>query len=1108
MYINLSRKTLAIILSLSIIFSLTSVNFATEVTTNVQNLKALSVGISNVTLSWEPSNSNRSGNTYCIYKGYEKIAETNETLYEVNKLQPDTKYVFFVGLISDTKEQIAAQKLTVVTKSLDTATPSAPKNLEATNIGEYSITFKWDSSSDENITGYRIARDGVFYGVSSTTEFTDNSVKFETKYNYSVSLVNSYGILSDYSESISITSRKFDTAIPSAPGKLTVTDSTLTSISLTWDESTDDTEVAAYEIYRDLVKIGETTSTTYSDTNLAAGTTYVYSIKAVDITKKISKFSNQVITSTSEGTVADELSPVNLKVNQIGQDFVTLQWSGKTTSTDLTQTIKEYVISRDGKIIGKSKTPLFTEKKLTPYTEYDYSIAATTLKGLTSSQSQITVNTLEDLSKAEFIPTKLVLGAVNESSVYLKWTAPSNVTNLQYYEIIRSTVGPSTSTVTQTTTATKFLDTKDIKSGVNYSYSVRQVATGEKRYNPSNVLKVNVLSSASSTPAPPQNFTVSKSAQNSFSLKWNAVDTATKYQIIRDEQIIGDTTATEFIDEGVVSNQLYTYYIVSYVNAKKSTPSTIVEANLGIMATSSGDSIIPENVKIVKEKTGAVVLTWSNLQNIMKNISFVIFKNNNKLAESPINAYTMKSSDISDSDEFSIRTVLLGNTNTISNFSDTVSLKNYTPNVSNISASIEGGRVVITWESESGIKYNVYKRAASEFGYSQQPIIGGSAIDVNKFIDANPVEGDNYYIVKSTRGTKLGEASSEVTATFKAEAVTDLSGVTDANAIKLTWTPVKSAIGYNVYYKTNKSKEYSNHLGDYMTISSNVGHFIHQTEVAPVVGSNNYVVKPVFTYGEGASSNEAVVIFEPIKQYSISNLSAKQSSVFKNGVELTWTEVPEAQGYKVIISYVSEADVKVNDVLSSKTIEISPMVSRNTHMHFPKQKGNVYYNVRPIINGVISTTPSNVTSISFINNIQLVLTMWSSDMKVTDITGTKYISIDSSNNEVKPVLDAKAGRVLLPIRAVVEALGGTVDVSQFQTQRLVKLTLKNNVVQMWEGKYDYTVNGVTKTMDIAPKIINDRLFVPLRFAVEGFGISPQFDKDTMTVTIEYTDVNK
>lgn len=77
------------------------------------------------------------------------------------------------------------------------------------------------------------------------------------------------------------------------------------------------------------------------------------------------------------------------------------------------------------------------------------------------------------------------------------------------------------------------------------------------------------------------------------------------------------------------------------------------------------------------------------------------------------------------------------------------------------------------------------------------------------------------------------------------------------------------------------------------------------------------------------------------------------------------------------------------------------------------------------------------------------------------------------------------GRVMLPFRAIGEQLGATVTWDE-QTQQ-ISFQNADNVVLFHIGSYNYTHNGVVKSLDMPPQLKGDRTFVPVRFISEALG---------------------
>lgn len=75
-------------------------------------------------------------------------------------------------------------------------------------------------------------------------------------------------------------------------------------------------------------------------------------------------------------------------------------------------------------------------------------------------------------------------------------------------------------------------------------------------------------------------------------------------------------------------------------------------------------------------------------------------------------------------------------------------------------------------------------------------------------------------------------------------------------------------------------------------------------------------------------------------------------------------------------------------------------------------------------------------------------------------------------------------RTLLPVRAVVEEIGGTVGWDG-DTQT-VTLNYKEDEIQLVIDNTTAYLNNTAQTLDVAPTIINDRTMLPIRFIAESF----------------------
>ncbi len=115
--------------------------------------------------------------------------------------------------------------------------------------------------------------------------------------------------------------------------------------------------------------------------------------------------------------------------------------------------------------------------------------------------------------------------------------------------------------------------------------------------------------------------------------------------------------------------------------------------------------------------------------------------------------------------------------------------------------------------------------------------------------------------------------------------------------------------------------------------------------------------------------------------------------------------------------------------------------------------------------------------ISISNEIELLLQINNPNMKVN----SNEYEIDPGRGTV-PII--KDGRTLVPIRAIIEAFGGTVNWDG-STQTVV-LGYCDDTVTLSVGSTLAYVNDKSEILDVAPQIINGRTMLPIRFIAESF----------------------
>jgi hypothetical protein len=146
--------------------------------------------------------------------------------------------------------------------------------------------------------------------------------------------------------------------------------------------------------------------------------------------------------------------------------------------------------------------------------------------------------------------------------------------------------------------------------------------------------------------------------------------------------------------------------------------------------------------------------------------------------------------------------------------------------------------------------------------------------------------------------------------------------------------------------------------------------------------------------------------------------------------------------------------------------------------------------------------PSNEISMA-ITSKTIIITLQINNSMMT-VNGKSY-EIDPGRG-TKPVI--KNDRTLVPIRAIVEALGGSITWVPVNNGIAVTIKLGSVVINLQTGKSTATVNGKTVYIDpdnhkVVPEIINGRTMLPVRFVTEKLGAKVEWEQNTQTITITY-----
>ncbi len=258
----------------------------------------------------------------------------------------------------------------------NTIPPTTPSNLTGGSAATTTASVTWSASTDDvGVAGYNVFRNGVQLGTTARTSYQDSGLTQATTYTYMVSAYDLGGNTSP-SQSVSVTTK--DVTPPSKPANLVTAVVSSKQINLTWSPSTDLEAVAAYYVFRGpkpagLSQVATTnpTPTAYTSYPLTPGTTYYFSVQAVDTSGNVSAMS-AVVSAT---TLAPPKAPTKLVATPVSTNQIGLTWTAGTSGMP----IAAYDIYRGTSPSSLSQVavttePSYTDYPVTPATKYYYAV--------------------------------------------------------------------------------------------------------------------------------------------------------------------------------------------------------------------------------------------------------------------------------------------------------------------------------------------------------------------------------------------------------------------------------------------------------------------------------------------------------------------------------------------------------------------------------------------------------------------------------------------------------------------------------------------------------------------------------------------------------------
>jgi titin len=470
-------------------------------------------------------------------------------------------------------------------------TPAAPT---AVATGPNSVQVTW-AVNDTSATGYVLlrSRNGAAFSTVATlgkvTTYLDTTAASATQYTYQVQATNGNSA-STASKGVVVTTPLI------APSALA---STLNngSVVLTW--TANDAGAAGYYVLRSantaafvqIANVNNGTTTTFTDTGLPTGHTFVYKVEAYA----------GMITSAASATLTVNtplIAPSGLGALAAGPNAIDLNW------TDNDPNAQGYTVYRgtDGvhytaltKLTGAGLNT-YVDKTAVSGTTYDYEVSD--YSGTITSSQTGTATATTPLTG----PAALTATVLGPTSVKLAW--PLGDPLATGYEILRSTDGvnflPQSAVTGRTTLG--YTDTT-VSSASTYTYEVQAI-------NANNASAVS-KTAAVTTPLLAPTLLIPTLSGATVELAWTDNDPAAAgYLVLRSTDTkpftqianLASGTASSYTDTASLTGHAYAYEVQAYLG--KNTSALTAPASITVPL------VAPSGLTATANSPTSVTLTW------------------------------------------------------------------------------------------------------------------------------------------------------------------------------------------------------------------------------------------------------------------------------------------------------------------------------------------------------------------------------------------------------------------------------------------------------------------------------------------------------------------
>ncbi|MEY9962749.1 fibronectin type 3 domain-containing protein [Streptacidiphilus sp. MAP12-16] len=471
-----------------------------------------------------------------------------------------------------TTDEFADFTLSTAQQSGGGTSPATPTGLAVSGSTSSSVTLNWtEPTGSDPAASYRVYEGSAVVATSTTTGATLSGLAAGSTHSYTVTAVDAAGVESGHSAAVTATLPGGGGGAPAAPIGLTVTNTTGTTVDLSWTEPTSSDPAASYRVYEGGTVVATNTVIGATISGLAPGSTHTYTVVAVDAAGVESPHSAAVTVVVPGGGGGGLTASVG-KIKDWGSgytDEVTVTNNSPSTATgwnvqlDLDPSMNiESVASAALTSSGRHETFASTSSNgsIAPGAHVTFQFSGDYTTGYVAP-TNVTVNG-QSTGGSPAVPTGLTVGSVTSSSVPLSWSEPSGTDPAASYRVYEGSTVVATSTSTSATVG-------GLAAGSTHTYAVSAVDAAGVESARSAPVSATTSAGGPTAPPVPTALAVTGTTNSAVALGWSeasSADPAVSYRVYEGSTVVATSTTTSATVGGLAAGSTHTY-AVSAVDA-------------------------------------------------------------------------------------------------------------------------------------------------------------------------------------------------------------------------------------------------------------------------------------------------------------------------------------------------------------------------------------------------------------------------------------------------------------------------------------------------------------------------------------------------------------